>query len=185
VEIPERTGAILDELREVFARIDPSAFDALLDAVDGARRLFLAGAGRSRLAMGMTAMRLAQLGLPVHMAGEVTAPSCGEGDLLLVGSGSGSTASLRPLAERARAAGAHVALVTRAPSSPLGTAADVTLLLPVPLDAEAPGGLASSQPLGTLFEQALMLAGDLLVEALMRRRGLTPAQMQARHANLE
>jgi len=185
VQIPARIEEVLTELRRVFASVDADAFDALTVAIQSADRLFIAGAGRSRLAMAMSAMRWMQLGQTVHMVGEVTAPACRAGDLLLIGSGSGGTASLLPLAERAREAGASVALITRSPASPLGALAGVSLLLPIPLNDDAPGGLDSMQPLGTLFEQALMLTGDLLTEALMQRRGIDPEQMQARHANLE
>jgi 6-phospho-3-hexuloisomerase len=133
----------------------------------------------------MLAMRLAQAGLTVHVAGEVTCPACGAGDLLLIGSGSGRTATMQALAAQAREAGAKLLLLTRAPASPLAQSSDLVIHLPVPGDATRPGGLAGRQPLGTLFEQALVLTGDLLFARLRDRLGLDDAALQARHANLE
>ncbi len=43
----------------------------------------------------------------------------------------------------------------------------------------------SVQPLGTLFEQSMLILCDSLVLALMRRTGVSAAQMFAHHANLE
>jgi 6-phospho-3-hexuloisomerase len=51
------------------------------------------------------------MGVAAHMLGDAATPNCGAGDLLLVGSGSGSTASLVSNAARAKALGATVALV--------------------------------------------------------------------------
>jgi 6-phospho-3-hexuloisomerase len=180
-----RVEIILEELRLALEGVEAGELDEFAGALARARRLFLAGAGRTGLVMRMLAMRLMQAGLEVHIAGAATTPACGAGDLLVVGSGSGETAGMRLLADEAAEAGAEVALLTRAPGSALEGLAGRTLRLPVPLEPEAPGGLASTQPLGTLFEQALLLACDLLVERVMARTGATPQDLQARHANLE
>ncbi len=180
-----RAQVVLGELRGVLDALDAARVDEIAREVVEARRVFLAGAGRSGLAMRMLAVRLAQAGLAVHVAADPTAPACGDGDLVLVGSGSGRTATVRALADRAREAGARVGVVTRAPRGPLARVADLVLHIPVPEDASRPGGLASTQPLGTLFEQALLLVADLLVERILARKGLSAHDLQARHANLE
>ena len=43
----------------------------------------------------------------------------------------------------------------------------------------------SVQPLGTLFEQSLLILCDSLILELMQRSGIGAAQMLERHANLE
>ena len=60
----------------------------------GARTVFVAGSGRSGLAMRSFAMRLIHLGLSAHVVGETTTPRITDRDLLLIGSGSGSTPGL-------------------------------------------------------------------------------------------
>lgn len=76
-------------------------------------RIFVGAAGRSLLAMKFLAMRLMQIGLKVYLVGEVCTPSIREGDLLLVGSGSGETAGMIAICKKAKAAGAEVAVFTK------------------------------------------------------------------------
>ena len=64
------------------------------ETLHDARRIFTLGAGRSGIALNMTAMRLMHLGLTVHVVGEATAPAIETGDVLLVASGSGSTTGI-------------------------------------------------------------------------------------------
>src|SRR5919112_5858965 len=54
-------------------------------------RWFCSGQGRSGLVAEMAAMRLMHAGFDAHAVGEPTAPSIGEGDGLIMISGSGET----------------------------------------------------------------------------------------------
>ncbi|HSP51806.1 MAG TPA: SIS domain-containing protein, partial [Cryobacterium sp.] len=96
-------------------RTDETADTAVLPPLDraaaalrAARRVFVLGAGRSGLALRMTARRLMHLGLDVHVVGEVTTPAIAAGDVLLVASGSGATAAVVRAAETGSASGARV-----------------------------------------------------------------------------
>lgn len=60
------------------------------------------GAGRTGLALKMTAMRFMHLGFKVHVVGETTTPAILENDLLIVGSGSGTTSTLVLATEKAK-----------------------------------------------------------------------------------
>ncbi len=180
--------AVLGEIGGVLANVEEAGLRALEEQIGGARRIFVAGAGRSGLVMRAFAMRLMHLGLHVHVVGDATTPSIQAGDLLVVGSGSGETESLRGMARRARQAGAALALVTTVPSSTIGGLADTVIRLDAPSKAaQVPGtaARASIQPMGSLFEQALLLLLDTLVLRLAAARGASPEQMFARHANLE
>ncbi len=64
-------------------------------------------------------MRLMHLGKTVHVVGETTTPGIAATDLLILGSGSGRTASLVVMAEQARRLGAKVLLFTTDAESPL------------------------------------------------------------------
>jgi hypothetical protein len=46
------------------------------------------------------------------------------------------------------------------------------------------GGIASRQPMASLFEQALLLVGDAICLLISRRAGTDP-RSYGRHANLE
>ncbi len=186
-EITRRT--ILDELRQTMERISCDEVDGLVREVYGARRVFVAGAGRSGLVMRSFAMRLAQLGLHVHVVGETTTPAVDSGDLLLIGSGSGVTDCLVNYARVAAGSGARVAVATADPASPAARLADLVVVIPAPTpksSKEAGGkGHRSRQPMGTLFEQSLGLLLDAGIMLLMARLDETDAGMFARHANLE
>jgi 6-phospho-3-hexuloisomerase len=177
---------ILDELRSTLAQAEEGAVASLVEAILRADRLFLAGTGRSGFMVRAFAVRLMHLGFTTHVAGETVTPNLAAGDLLLLGSGSGETASLRAMAEKAHKLGAPIALVTASPRSSIGKLADVVVRLPAP----TPKGSAvqappSVQPMGTLFEQSLLLLLDLVVLRLMERKGVDSQAMFARHANLE
>ncbi len=123
---------IAAELAAVAEAIDASALDALANAVQGAGRIFIAGAGRSGLMMRGLAMRMMHLGLNVNVVGEIVTPGIGPGDLLLIGSGSGSTASLVAAAEKAQQVGAAVALITIDPGSAIATISSTVVAVPSP-----------------------------------------------------
>lgn len=181
--------SILDELRRTLNQISCDEVEALVREVTGARRVFVAGAGRSGLVMRSFAMRLTQLGLTVHVVGETTSPAIRPGDLLLIGSGSGVTDRLVHYAGKAAEAGARVAVATADPASPAARRADVVVVIPAPTpkSSKATGGQKhrSRQPMGTLFEQSLGMMLDACVMLLMARLDETGRSMFARHANLE
>lgn len=156
----------------------------LADLVDDSRRVFVLGAGRSGLALRMTAMRLMHLGLDVHVVGDTTTPAIAAGDLLLTASGSGTTESIVRAAERASAIGARIGAITTAETSPLSELADVVVRVPAAqkLDRSAD---ASQQYAGSLFEQAVVVIGDGLFHALWQRQGTSADDLWPRHANLE
>ncbi|MBU4212542.1 MAG: 6-phospho-3-hexuloisomerase [Kiritimatiellae bacterium] len=183
----QTTAVITCELQACLGRIAPAEVDALLTALDCAPRIFTAGAGRSGLAMRALAMRLVHLGLTVHVVGDTTTIGIAAGDLLLIGSGSGGTASLVAAATKAKQLGAKVALVTIVPASPIGLVAEVVVRIPAPSPKadETSDAVASAQPMGALFEQCLWLLGDGIIMRLMARRGTTSEAMFKRHANLE
>jgi 6-phospho-3-hexuloisomerase len=149
----------------------------------------VAGAGRSGLMMRAFAMRLMHLGLDAHAVGDATTPSLRGGDLLVIGSGSGETASLQAQARKARQLGAEVALITIVPESTIGKLADpvIRLRAPSPKAARTSGEPAASsiQPMGSLFEQGLLLLLDIVVMRMAAAEGIPQEQMFQRHANLE
>jgi len=183
----ERIGAILSELSTCLARVDDEAVRSLCRDIRAGRRLYVAGAGRTGFAMRAFAVRLVHLGLSAFVVGEATAPPIEAGDLLIVGSGSGRTEGLQAVARRAREHNARIALISASSDSPLSLLSDSLLIIPAPTP-KAPGqphATASIQPMGTLFEQALLLVLDASILVLMEGLGVSADEMFARHANLE
>lgn len=180
-------GLIGDELQDLIVTVrgaDQAPFDRALDLLAGADRVFVHGAGRSGLALRMTAMRLMHLGLDVHVVGEVTTPAIRQGDLLLVASGSGTTGGIVQAARTAADVGAQVLAVSTTDESPLAELADATLVLPAATKTDR-SGTASAQYAGGLFEQGVALLGDALFHALWQRSGHSADDLWPRHANLE
>lgn len=149
-----------------------------------APRVFVLGAGRSGLALRMTAMRLMHLGLAVHVVGEVTTPAISAGDVLLVASGSGTTGMIVRAAETAVAADATVIAITTNPASPLAALSKVVITLPAAQKLDRSGAL-SIQYAGGLFEQLVVFIGDALFHSLWKASGATGDELWPRHANLE
>ncbi|MDR1520886.1 MAG: SIS domain-containing protein [Planctomycetota bacterium] len=175
----------ISRLGEVFAKADLSGAVRLVDLLTHAPTVFLAGAGRSGLVARCLAMRLMQLGKNVHVAGDTVAPAITREDMLLILTGSGETAGLAVLAEKAAQNGAFVAAVTAHPAAGIPGRANLTVKIPIEDDAKAVEPPPGVHPLGSLFEQAAFLFLEAVVVELMDRLGQTQADMRRRHANLE
>ncbi|MDQ1137698.1 6-phospho-3-hexuloisomerase [Microbacterium sp. SORGH_AS 1204] len=177
---------IAAEVASVVDRLvaEPGDLDRVLDVLTGADRVFVLGAGRSGLALRMTAMRLMHLGLDVHVAGDTTTPAIRAGDALLIASGSGTTTGIVRAADTAANVGAKIAAITTASDSPLGRSADALVVVPAAAKLDR-SGAASAQYAGSLFEQAVVLVGDAIFDALWQRSGLDADDLWPRHANLE
>jgi 6-phospho-3-hexuloisomerase len=177
---------ILSELQTTLPQISAELGNRLTEAIMDADKIYVSGAGRSGLVLKAFAMRLMHLGLQVHVVGETTTPNITPNDLLLIGSGSGSTSTLVVIANEARRIGAKVALITSRAESPIGQVADIVLTIPVSTSKVAnPIYLQSFQPMGSLFEQVMLLTLDALILLLMTNINQDSESMFTRHANLE
>ncbi|MCL2548759.1 MAG: SIS domain-containing protein [Symbiobacteriaceae bacterium] len=177
----------LQEAGQIIEQVDAAYLQALVDAIVKARAVFVAGTGRSLLMQRAFAMRLMHLGLDAHVVGDVTTPAIGSHDLLIIASGSGEIATLSVIADKAVMAGASLAVFTIHPASTLAGKASLVVTIPGATDKIASDFL-SQQPAGSSFEQALLMALDGVVLALIEQRdqeGRVLADGFARHANLE
>jgi 6-phospho-3-hexuloisomerase len=189
MSLHQETELVIGELREMLCKVDDSAVISFEARLMAAPRVFVAGAGRSGLVMRAFAIRLMHLGICVHVLGDATTPSLSSEDLLVVGSGSGETASLRESARKSRQLGASLVLLTIAAESSIARLSDLVIILDAPSPkiekALSSAGHASVQPPGSLFEQGMFLLLDVVIMHLAAARGVTAEQMFARHANLE
>lgn len=176
---------ILNEIETVLSKIDESEVDLLTKSILGANKIVTVGAGRVGMATRGFAMRLGHLGLNAYMIGDATVPAIGEGDILLVSSGSGETQTVYDLVEIAKKNKASIVLVTGNPDSRMGKLADVVVKITAPSKTKAAEGLASIQPMTTLNEQCLSIFFDAVVLNLMAEMKESHETMWARHSNLE
>ncbi|GIO41170.1 6-phospho-3-hexuloisomerase [Paenibacillus apis] len=181
------TTEILKELERTLTRISNTELEAMAGLMLRSEKVFIAGAGRSGLMGKAFAMRLMHIGRQVYVVGETVTPGIGPNDLLLLCSGSGETGSLALMAEKAVRIGARAGLITIKPESTIGRLAEAIVQVPASAkeDTAASGAAITIQPMGSLFEQGLLLCLDALVLTLMDMEGITGADMFGRHANLE
>jgi 6-phospho-3-hexuloisomerase len=185
MQMTSYTESIMNELQRTVARIDDQSVGLLAGRIVQADQIFVAGAGRSGLMMRAFAMRLMHIGLRAYVVGETVTPGLTAQDLLIIGSGSGETKSLAVMAEKAAKAGAPVALATIVPESTIGRLSEIVIRVPAATKEAADGGATTIQPMGSLFEQSLLLLFDALILQLMDLTGNNTSTMFGRHANLE
>lgn len=183
--IASYTLQIMQELSRTLESIEDEAVRKLINHMLRANRIFVAGAGRSGLMMRAFAMRMMHVGLDAYVVGETVTPSLVKDDLLIIGSGSGETKSLVVMASKAKSLGANIAIATVSPKSTLGQLSDIVLHIPASPKEIVDKDSTSIQPMGSLFEQSLLLLFDSLILKLMEQREIDSSVMLGRHANLE
>ncbi|MFT3848759.1 MAG: 6-phospho-3-hexuloisomerase [Propionivibrio sp.] len=186
MNVDDYAAEVLGELKLALSAISNDEAEQLADRIVAARKILVAGAGRSGLAVKGFAMRLMHMGFDAYVVGETVTPNFEAADLLLIGSGSGETGSLVQMATKARAIGGGIALITIFPQSSIGRLADLAVRIPAPTPkVRAGAGWASIQPMGSLFEQSLFIFLDLVILRLMEHAAKDSGTMFKRHANLE
>jgi len=170
---------ILQDLQRILDAVSAEKTQEFLKAIETAQRVFMYGVGRSGLVARMFGMRLVHLGRDATIVGDTTTPAIRGGDLLVICSRTGQSPVLHHAVDLAHKEGAQVLAVVGMPETPL--AADADLVLRLPLDS-ARG--QPSQPMGSLFEQALHLYLDTVVLALMTELRRTAEDMERIHSNL-
>ena len=176
---------IMEELQQSVRLIAEEEAEKLLNTVLEANKVFTAGSGRSGLMAKSFSMRLMHMGIDAYVIGETATPNFKKDDLLIISSGSGETKTLLPLAQKARDIGGTTAAVTLSPDSSLGRLADFTVTLPGSPKDQTEGDGTTIQPMGSLYEQTLLLFYDAIILGIMDKKGLDSKNMYGRHANLE
>ena len=176
-------NTIVEELDRSTKTIAPEKLQEVIKKIKEHKRIFVYGTGRSGLMLKAFAMRLMQIGLDSYVVGETSTPSVQKGDLLIVASASGETGSVCMTAESAMKQGVDLVVISSAPESTLGKiqAPDIEL--------EAATKFATSkvsvQPLGSLFEQMLLIVFDAIILEMSQEEEGSNEDMAKRHASLE
>lgn len=119
---------IIEELQRSISQLDEEETERMAELLLQSNKIFVAGAGRSGLMGRAFAMRLMHVGKEAYVVGETVTPGIEQGDVLVLGSGSGETKGLISMAEKAKGVGAEVVAVTIAPDSTVGRLAGYTVL---------------------------------------------------------
>lgn len=170
--------ALLKEISDAVLSIDDGSQNRFVDLLLSKKTIFIYGSGRSGLVGQFFAVRLVQLGLDVHFIGDMTTPIIGKEDLAVLISNTGETMSAVQTANIARRIGCHVVSLTSSPSSKLAHASNDVIRLTVKRNSDT----KVYAPLGTIFEDAVIMFFDSLVPCLMKRLECTEDGMRKRHA---
>ncbi len=176
----------LAEIEKLMAEMSEDAPQELMRLIQNARSVFASGKGRSGYIASCLAMRLMQMGFTVYVPGEATCPRIGAEDLMIAVSCSGRTVTTVELARISQNSGADVVAVTADPESPLAEISDHVILVPVQgTDVKQSYRYVIGPHNNTLFEEALLLYFDAVIQYMLSHEGIPPSRLQAMHTNLE
>lgn len=165
---------------ELLMAVSQEELDALTQAILDANRIFVAGFGRAGNNVKILSMNCSQAGLETFVCGDNSTPSIQPGDLLVIGSGSGTTKTMVILAEKAKKYGAQLALISGNADSTIGKLADVNVVIPRP-ERKSP----HPEDRGGSFYHVLEMVCDCVQAYVMEALGLTGKDIRYNHNNLE
>jgi 6-phospho-3-hexuloisomerase len=179
-------STIFDEARALLKRAREAEVKNCYDLIIKAPRVMAYATGRSGFLLRTFIMRLNHLGHAAYFVGEASTPPVTKGDIFLVMSGSGSTATSLGAAMEASKLGASVVALVGSRVSPLGQLATALVELPAPHKrGVTTEGHASVQTVGSLFEQACFILFESMILRRFTQLGNDPKAALVRHANLE
>ncbi|MDD5461216.1 MAG: 6-phospho-3-hexuloisomerase [Methylococcales bacterium] len=172
---------IIEKISGILEATDNTYEVQLTSLLDSAKRIFIAGAGRSRLVGNFFAMRLVHGGYDVSVVGEIVTPSIKAGDLLIIISGSGETEQLIAFTKSARKVGANIVLISAKGDSTIGDMADAVFQV----GRAEQYGKVRGMPMGTVFELSTLIFLEAIISHIIHDKGIPEEVMRERHANLE
>ena len=111
--------AIVEEHEAVFAQLDMKQLKTFIDAIIGAKHIFVHGTGREGISMRGFAMRLAHLGKPTYWLMDDTTIGMHQDDLFIICDGRGDVGIHRRIVQQATKTGAKIAMITALPEGNL------------------------------------------------------------------
>lgn len=176
---------IVNEIKETLEGIEEEQVIEMIQQIKIAERVFFVGVGRVLLSLEFIAKRLSHLGIDTVVVGQITEPAITNKDLLIVGSGSGESLVPLGIAKKAKVFGATVIHIGANPKSSMSEYSDFFLKIPVSTKFSLTNEIKSIQPMTSLFEQSLLLIGDIIAVMLIKNKKIDINQLWKRHANLE
>lgn len=182
----DASAAVLSELKRTLAMIDADSLEQLKNDILAADQVFFVGVGRVMLSLQSICKRLAHLGIKAHVVGEITEPHLNKGDLLIVGSGSGGSLFPLGIAKKAyHTVHCKIVHIGSNPNSELKDICNYMVRIPVRTKFYLDDEIDSCQPMTSLFEQSLLLVGDILAKLIIEEKQLDMKNLWQYHANME
>lgn len=201
---PPPIPAFMQQMGETVTRtagtLDPGQLACFFENMLTAKRIYVAGAGRSGLIAKAFALRLMHLGYEAYVVGETITPAFLDTDTLVIFSGSGETQSMVSLCGTAKDIRGKVWLITAVPDSRIGRQADCIVNLGDPnetyihdknsfevrqLTGKYRSVTSAFAPFGTMFETLALIFSDAVISSLMETKKDEIVKMQGRLSNVE
>jgi len=173
--------SILDEIKNTVKLIDERSLFMLAEAILEAKRVFLAGSGRSEQNARNFAMRLMHLSIPSYVVRDVTTPAIAKEDLMILFANAPESKWLCDIAKKAYQAEAVVAAFSLNASSPIADLSRVCVTIP----KSPSSGVAALQAAGVVFDQTCMVLSDMLVIHLSHKMNKPTEELMRNRSNLE
>ncbi len=181
----EVKSVILTEIDVALEQIDEKQLEMFIDDILSARKVFVIGVGRVMLSLEAFAKRLCHLGIEAHCVGDITEPAIDEKDLLIVGSGSGCSIIPVAICKKAKEFNCKIVHIGSNPHGDVDKYAEYMIRIPVRTRLNLEDEIESKQPMTSLFEQTLMILGDILAMMIIEKRNIELENLWIYHANLE
>ncbi len=181
----KNTELILKEICEALNAVDMDALEQLAADICNSGRVFLTGTGRVFISLQAFCKRLAHLGICVHCVGDITEPALSPGNLLIVASGSGESIVPVAIAKKAKALGAKVVHIGSNREGSMKQYRDYMVRIPVKTRLGKPDEVESGQIMTSLFEQVILILGDILSLIIIEQKKIEPDKLWLNHANIE
>lgn len=181
----ESLGIILKECNQALDQVVPETVDKFMDLLLSVERIFFVGTGRVQLSLRSMAARFRHLGLETYHVGQTGEPPISKEDLLIVGSGSGESLFPVAIAKKANQIGVCIVHIGSNSGSSLQQVTNLFVRIPAGTKLNLADEIHSEQPMTSLFEQSILIFGDVVANMLMQRMGLKIETLWERHANLE
>lgn len=182
----QTSDLVINEIKTALHEINYNQVEKLIEAITKAEKVFFVGVGRVLLSLQAMCKRFAHLGIETHYVGSITEPAIAKNDLLVVGSGSGSSLFPLNIAKKARKiSGCTIVHIGSNPNSPMKDIADFMVRIPVRTKEYLDDEIESCQPMTSLFEQSLFIFGDIVAKMIVEQKKLDMKKLWKYHANLE
>ena len=180
-----RYDKVLNEIQTALSKSNFKDLNLFVEKILTCEKIVVYGAGRVGLVMKSFSMRLDHLGLESFFLGDSNVPKVDNKDLLIIGSGSGRTPSVKTIVDIAEKNGLDIICITADKNSVIANSSVSVLFIDTQTKDTDSELRLSVQPMTTLFEQTLLITLDSIILMLMSKLNETHETMMLRHNILE
>jgi len=182
----DKSRIVLDEICQMFQKISSQEIEKLTCDITDAKKVFLVGVGRVLLSCQAWAKRLNHIGINACCVGDITEPALTKEDILIVVSGSGESVIPVVIAKKAGELGAkRIIHIGSNVNGSVKQYIDYMVRIPTRTRLYLPDEIQSEQIMTSLFEQVVLILGDVISQMIVERENINIEELWKMHANLE